>query len=161
MGTSCSTLPRTAGPKDYPEPSRALAPVPFSSAQIRKKLLDQFNAWKGTGYRSGGMSRRGIDCSGFVYITFRDRLGVRLPRTTAHLARAGKRISRAAMAPGDLVLFKTGWYGRHVGIYVGDFRFIHVSKSEGVTVSSLHNGYWARRFWMARRVASPAGSGGG
>ncbi|MBW1777786.1 MAG: C40 family peptidase, partial [Deltaproteobacteria bacterium] len=135
--------------------------MPFSSAQIRKRLLDQFNAWKGTGYRSGGMSRRGIDCSGFVYITFRDRLGVRLPRTTAHLARAGKRISRAAMAPGDLVLFKTGWYGRHVGIYVGDFRFIHVSKSEGVTVSSLHNDYWARQFWMARRVASPAGSGGG
>jgi hypothetical protein len=156
FGTHCSVPYRSTGPPVYPKPLPSVAPIPFSQSQIRDRLLAQLNTWKGTRYRLGGMSRRGIDCSGFVHITYRDQLGLRLPRTTENLARTGKRVPRRRLAPGDLVLFKTGWFGRHVGIYIGGFRFIHASKSQGVTVSSLRSGYWARRFWMARRVALPA-----
>ncbi|EHM45700.1 NlpC/P60 family protein [Yokenella regensburgei ATCC 43003] len=100
------------------------------------------------------MNRRGVDCSGFVLMTFRDKFELQLPRETKQQANIGTRIDKDDLLPGDLVFFKTGSgaNGLHVGIYDTDNMFIHASTSQGVTRSSLDNVYWRKNFWQARRI---------
>lgn len=119
---------------------------------ISHQLYDQLEAWKGTPYKMGGLSKKGIDCSGFVHLTFRNRLGISLPRTTRALSRTGRKVSPRKLAAGDLVFFRTGLGKKHVGIYLEDGRFIHASTSKGVMESDLDSVYWSDTFWMARRV---------
>lgn len=134
------------------------APKPNSrlsdSITVIAKLNDQLNGWHGTPYRYGGMSRRGVDCSGFVSLTFRDRFELQLPRETRQQAQIGTEIDKDDLLPGDLVFFKTGAgeSGLHVGIYDTDNQFIHASTSRGVMRSSLDNVYWRKKFWQARRI---------
>ncbi|WP_029685827.1 C40 family peptidase [Tatumella saanichensis] len=136
--------------------SRAPAPDArlSDSAKVRTVLNYQLNEWRGTPYRFGGLSRRGVDCSGFVYRTFRDRFGILLPRTTEKQSEVGTRIKKSELLPGDLVFFKTSWGGDglHVGIYDRNNQFIHASTSRGVMRSSLNNVYWRKVFWQARRL---------
>ncbi|WP_455819597.1 NlpC/P60 family protein [Pseudomonas cerasi] len=136
--------------------SRAPAPNGRLSDSIAviAQLNDQLGQWRGAPYRYGGMSRSGVDCSGFVYLTFRDRFNLQLPRTTSAQTDTGTRIDKAQLLPGDLVFFKTGSgeNGLHVGIYDTDNQFIHASTSQGVTRSSLDNVYWRKVFWQARRI---------
>jgi len=115
-------------------------------------LRAQAERWRGVPYRLGGSSETGVDCSAFVQITFRSRLGVDLPRTTEALAREGERVDRSELQAGDLVFFKTGFRQRHVGIYMGGKRFLHASTSRGVMTSSMNNVYWKERYWKARRI---------
>lgn len=124
------------------------------SITVIAQLNEQLGQWRGTPYRYGGMSRGGIDCSGFVYTTFRDRFDLQLPRTTEAQTDIGTRISKNELLPGDLVFFKTGGgeNGLHVGIYDTDNQFIHASTSQGVIRSSLNNVYWKKVFWQARRI---------
>lgn len=135
---------------------RASLPNPelSNSISVIAKLNEQLHTWYGTPYREGGMSRRGVDCSAFVLITFRDRFALRLPRQTRDQAEVGTRISKDELLPGDLVFFKTGSgkNGLHVGIYDTDNQFIHASTSKGVMKSSLDNVYWNKKFWQARRI---------
>lgn len=119
---------------------------------VRDALNGHFSSWRGVRHRFGGRSRRGVDCSAFVQLTFRDVFGMQIPRTTRKQSKLGKRIPKRSLAPGDLVFFKTGWRGRHVGVYVGGGTFIHASESKGVTKSSLQDHYWRKRYWKARRV---------
>lgn len=128
------------------------AGAPHTSESVTRLLLEQYREWEGASYRSGGTSKRGVDCSGFVYLTFRDKLGVDLPRTTKQQSRTGRGVGRKGLAAGDLVFFKTGLFKRHVGIYTGGGQFIHASASQGVTRSRLSDSYWSRVFWKARRV---------
>lgn len=120
---------------------------------VRGILMDQYAEWKDTPHQMGGMSRDGVDCSGLVYRTFVARLGHELPRTTQRQATVGRTINREQLRPGDLVFFKTGYKTRHVGIYMGDQQFFHASSSEGVSLSSLNNRYWASNYWQARRLS--------
>lgn len=120
--------------------------------QVSDLLQRHYAEWRGTPHRWGGEDRRGVDCSGFVLLTYERLFGVRLPRTTRAQARTGEGIPRRALRPGDLVFFKTGWRTRHVGIYVGDGRFIHAAEASGVTSTRLDEPYWGGRFWRARRV---------
>ncbi|CAK9885210.1 MAG: Murein DD-endopeptidase MepS/Murein LD-carboxypeptidase [Candidatus Erwinia impunctatus] len=124
------------------------------STRVVRTLNDQLRHWHGTPYRYGGLSKAGIDCSGFVYLTFRERFDRQLPRTTEEQTVLGSRISRDDLLPGDLVFFKTGSQGSglHVGIYADNKQFIHASTSKGVIRSSLDNSYWRRAFWQARRL---------
>lgn len=122
------------------------------NAWVSQRLLAQHRQWRGVPYREGGQSRRGIDCSGFVQVAYRSVFGKKLPRTTEQLAEEGWEIDRESLRPGDLVFFKTGWWARHVGIYVNNGRFLHASKSRGVMLSPLSNPYWRDTYWMARRV---------
>lgn len=117
-------------------------------------LNDQLSHWRGTPYRYGGMSRGGVDCSGFVMLTLRDKFGLQLPRETREQAEIGTEIDKDDLLPGDLVFFKTGsgQNGLHVGIYDTDNQFIHASTSRGVIRSSLDNVYWRKKFWQARRI---------
>ncbi|MEG1212262.1 MAG: NlpC/P60 family protein [Leclercia sp.] len=117
-------------------------------------LNEQLQHWGGTPYRYGGMSRGGVDCSGFVLMTFRDQFALKLPRETRQQAKIGTEIDKDELLPGDLVFFKTGSgeSGLHVGIYDTDNQFIHASTSRGVMRSSLNNVYWQKNFWQARRI---------
>lgn len=119
---------------------------------VKSRLYAQLREWRGVRYREGGMSKRGVDCSGFVHLTFRERLGLNIPRSTELLQKAGHRISRKALRAGDLVFFKTGISKHHVGIYVENGKFIHASSSRGVMMSNMHNVYWARHYWKAERL---------
>lgn len=118
---------------------------------VRQALLAKFHDWKGTPYRYGGMSHRGIDCSGFVHIIYRQALGLTVPRSTARLSRIRHRVPRHRLAAGDVILFRIGHRAMHAGIYVGHGRFIHASKSRGVMMSSLDNPYWKRVYSKAVR----------
>jgi cell wall-associated NlpC family hydrolase len=118
-------------------------------------LLQRALALLGTPYRWGGTSPDGgFDCSGLVGYVFRTALGIDLPRVSREQARTGELVAdRAALAAGDLVFF--GRKGRvdHVGIYVGEGKFVHApSRGKDVTVSSLDTGYWSGKFMSARRI---------
>ena len=115
-------------------------------------LMSHYDEWKGTRYRMGGLSEKGVDCSGFVYLAYKNKLGIDLPRTTEKQMRIGSSVSKKNLKVGDLVFFKTGRKLRHVGIYVGDNEIIHASSSKGVIKSSLSNHYWQKKYWQARRV---------
>jgi probable lipoprotein NlpC len=78
------------------------------SITVIANLNDQLQHWRGTPYRYGGMSRGGVDCSGFVLMTFRDRFDLQLPRETRQQAEIGTEINKDDLLPGDLVFFKTG-----------------------------------------------------
>lgn len=132
--------------------SHASRDVTTERANIVMMLYNQFTHWQGTSYRYGGLSKKGIDCSGLVYLVYEDLFAIQLPRTTKQLRRHGRRVSFAHLLPGDLLFFKTGWFSDHVGIYLEDGNFFHASTSSGVRVSSLEESYWRQTFDMAKRV---------
>ena len=120
--------------------------------KIKQVLNQQYNDWRNVKHRMGGMSRNGIDCSGLVYQTYRTKLGVELPRSTENQSKIGLAVKQDQLRAGDLVFFKTGVFKRHVGMYIDDGEFLHVSSSKGVMVSKLENPYWRSAYWKARRV---------
>ena len=109
----------------------------------------------GVDYRFGGTSpERGLDCSGLVRYVFQQVTGVTLPRTARELSRLGTRIAADKLQPGDLLFFNTRELAfSHVGIYLGDDRFIHAPSSGGeVEIVTLSGGYWHKHFNGARRL---------
>lgn len=127
--------------------------VPLANAAaVRAVLLEQHRQWRGVPYRMGGADRKGLDCSGFTQLTFRQRFGVVLPRDTSAQRAAGREVEERRLVPGDLLFFDTGIFDRHVGIYMGERQFLHVSTRAGVMISSLGDKYWSRRFSHAVRV---------
>ncbi len=110
----------------------------------------------GSPYLLGGTSpETGLDCSGFVGHVFRQTAGVNLPRASQAISEVSQPLAQADIQPGDLVFFNTlNRAFSHVGIYLGDDRFVHASSSRtgSVMVSSLHDRYWQERFDGARRV---------
>lgn len=141
---------------DVPEPGLPSGTVSLGDPHaVRQALLVQYQEWKGVPYRYGGQDRRGVDCSGFTQLTYRERFGVDLPRDSSAQQLSGQAVAPARMAPGDLLFFRTGVKSRHVGMYLGGNNFLHVSEQIGVTLSSLQEDYWARRFREAVRVSVP------
>jgi cell wall-associated NlpC family hydrolase len=120
------------------------------SASLAVNLTQHAMRFLGVPYVFGGTSAGGFDCSGYVQHVFA-LLGLHLPRTADAQYYAGHRIA-GRMSAGDLVFFETYTSGpSHVGIYLGNDRFVHASSSHGVTVSSLHDRYWAARYLGAKR----------
>ncbi len=124
----------------------------LSDGQIKKSLLKEFNFWKGTPHVMGGSSRLGVDCSGFVNQIFKRVLKINVPRSTKLFMNAGKKIKKSDLRPGDIVNFKPPSYPRHVGIYVGNNKFIHSSTSKGVIMTDLNNSYWKKCYHSSRRL---------
>lgn len=125
---------------------------PEDKRWVRQELYKQFAEWRAVPHRSGGLSKRGVDCSGFVYLTYLAKLGVKLPRNSAEQMQVGRAVAANELSAGDLVFFITGNSDRHVGIYLEDRKFLHVSLSKGVTISSLDDRYWLQRYIKAARV---------
>jgi cell wall-associated NlpC family hydrolase len=114
----------------------------------------------GVPYKRGGNSAEtGFDCSGFVRAMYEQTVGLLLPRRADQQAAATQVIDKKELQPGDLVFFNTMRRSfSHVGIYVGDNKFIHAPRSGAeIRVEDMGVAYWARRFNGARRVAAAAG----
>lgn len=118
------------------------------------------NALKYTGvkYKFGGTTRKGMDCSGVVYVAFGEE-NIEMPRVSRNMAKEGKKISLNRAKMGDLLFFKTSKTRNrinHVGLIIsnkkGVIRFIHSTSSRGVIVSSLSEKYWKRAFVKATNL---------
>lgn len=124
---------------------------------IQKLLLDTAFSYLGTPYKHAGVTRKGMDCSGFVSTTFK-AIDVPLSRSSQEMATQGKRIKLKNVRVGDLLFFKTLRHNRisHVGMVVdvqdGEIKFIHASSKRGVVISSLSENYYKKAFRMAKRV---------
>ena len=141
---------------NYPKAPRA------APAEARQMVLDAARKYIGTPYVYGGYSSRGLDCSGFVCLSFADALGVTMPRSASGLHSWAQVISMANIQPGDLIFFRTGNTNSitHVGLYVGDRRFLHAASAgpqTGVIYSSLDEQYYINTFASVGR-ALPAGT---
>jgi cell wall-associated NlpC family hydrolase len=151
---ACATGGGTPRPFPTPDPRERL-PAETSTPAPTTGVLDTALALVGTPYRAGGQSPQGgFDCSGFVTWVFGQH-GVILPRTVGEQYRVGERLASPPSVSGaDLVFFATGHSGAsHVGIALGDGRFVHAPSSRGVVrIESLGARYWAQRFVGARRV---------
>lgn len=134
------------------EPPVYLPSLGLSQVEVKNRLLRQYNEWRGVPYRNGGQSRNGIDCSAFVQLTYKQKFGMNLPRTTRQQSKIGGQVTTSGLRPGDLILFKTSRRDRHIGIYLEKYKFIHVSTTTGVTISKMTDPYWHERYWQTRRV---------
>lgn len=111
----------------------------------------------GIDYRYGGHDTRGFDCSGLVHHVFA-RLGVEMPRHSGDQYHEGRPIPPDDLRPGDLVFFANSSGSiNHVGIWTGDDRFVHASRSRGVVEDSSNSTWFRRRFVGGRRVAVSEG----
>ncbi len=117
------------------------------------KLKKIVNSFVGVPYKYGGTTRKGMDCSGFVWRVYSDLGQKEIPRTSsAKLSKIGTYVSQKKIQPGDLVFFRKWSRINHVGIYMGDNTFAHASSKRGVVYTSLDNEYFRNRLVCIRRV---------
>ena len=129
----------------------AAATALISARNLTSSALDLI----GIRYKWGGATpQSGLDCSGLVQFVFQQVTGVVLPRSTRDLSRIGEVVALSDLKPGDLVFFNTRRFAfSHVGIYVGDNRFIHAPRrGREVEVATIDKSYWQRHFDGARRL---------
>ncbi|KAF9658681.1 C40 family peptidase [Tenacibaculum sp. ZH5_bin.1] len=129
-----------------------------SKVTVADKIVWTAVTYKGVPYRFGGMTKRGMDCSGLIFTSFKQR-NMPIARTSHQMYLQGENISLREVQRGDLLFFKTSRKRgkvNHVGLVTsvdnGDIRFIHSTTSRGVIVTSLHENYWKRAFIKAKRV---------
>ena len=137
-----------------PEANKVLAKI-NSFTDRAANLAIQAMSLIGIHYQRGGSSpEHGLDCSGLVRYVFKEAWGAELPRTSAEISKMGENIDKQDLQPGDLVFFNTLKHTfSHVGIYLGDNKFIHSPSAGGkVRVESMDLSYWKARFNGARRL---------
>lgn len=123
---------------------------------ISNKILSEAVYFLNTPYKYGGTTERGIDCSAFTQKVYLNSIELQLPRTAREQFLIGEKISKDDVLDfGDLVFFKTKrrTTPSHVGIYIGENKFMHASRKKGVMVSSLEEKYWVPRYIGARRLS--------
>lgn len=141
--------------KTPPPAPRVWAPVTPSNPAASNEVLMRALGLVGTPYRYGGNTpESGFDCSGLVTYVYRDMLALSLPRTSRELAAVqGPRIEPQQLATGDLVFFGDRGNVFHVGIYVGEGRFVHAPTTGGtVRLDYLDGAYWRDHYTGAKRV---------
>ncbi len=151
-------------------PESETTPKLFSSATLSsatsvvvdktESLINNAMQLIGVRYRWGGNTpQSGLDCSGFVRYVFNDTFGFLLPRKSAQMSKVGLEITKDELRPGDLVFFNTMRHAfSHVGIYVGDNKFIHApSRGKSIRVDDMTKTYWDKRYNGARRLDSVQG----
>lgn len=109
-------------------------------------LLEEMDNWYGTPYRLGGSNKRGVDCSAFTRALVNDVFKIELPRTAREQYAKVEKIKKSELVEGDLVFFNTRGGVSHVGLYLGNNKFIHSSSSRGVAISDLDEDYWSARY---------------
>jgi len=135
---NCASYPRyTTGSSSYPAPETKIDKVKMT------RIIEPYL----------GQPHSKYDCSALVREIYLKYSGIKLPSDTKKLYRLVKKVEKEKLSFGDLVFFtEDGFSPFHVGIYIGNNRFVHSSSSKGVTISSLKERYYARRFLGGRRV---------
>ncbi|HRS06905.1 MAG TPA: peptidoglycan endopeptidase, partial [Candidatus Ratteibacteria bacterium] len=114
------------------------------------KVIENAMNFINTPYRYGGLSQNGIDCSGLVKKSY-EAVGISIPRTSREQAKKGEIIPISAMKPGDVIFFGNKGVVNHVGIYIGDNKFVHASREFGkVVVADLNDKYYQNHLICAR-----------
>ena len=162
--TRDTTVPATGATAS----TRTSSPSRSSSASDRERIVSAYNStalsssrrtllqtaeqWLGVGYRYGGNTQAGVDCSGFVCQVFK-AIDRKLPRTSRDQSNVGAIISIESALPGDLVFFNTSGSGvSHVGMLINNREFVHSSTARGVIVSGLDETYYRQRLVSIKRV---------
>ena len=124
-----------------------------SYSRHNSQLQNYIQDWIGVPYKYGGLSKRGIDCSGFTLTIYSEVYNYKLPRTALDQFKTGRKINASLLTEGDLVFFRgvRGTGIDHVGIYLENNKFIHASTSAGVIISDLSEKYYNTRFVGACR----------
>lgn len=126
-------------------------PAPVSSGSVANRAVDIAMRQVGTPYRYGGSGPSGFDCSGLVHYSYREA-GKLLPRTTGQLWDHTATVARGDLRAGDLLFFRINGKMQHVGLYVGNGRFVHApSTGRQVSVASLSADFYARAFLRGGR----------
>lgn len=156
--TSCSTTRKTA-PAQPHRPAVVSHPPskagPKATGKIAEALVSEARTWLGVPYKTGGKTRAGADCSGFLMTVYRDAAGISLPRTTADQWLHCSPVDRDKAAVGDIIFFSSrNSRGKiaHVGMYVGNGRMIHASTSRGVVEDDLSLKYYVDHYIGTGRV---------
>jgi hypothetical protein len=119
---------------------------PIRMSQIIESFL-------GTPYKEGGSDKSGTDCSGFVMKVYKEYAGFDLPHNSKKLFKLVRKVDKENLVYGDLVFFSDfGFSPSHVGLYIGEGRFVHSTKEYGVIVSSLDEERYRKSYIGARRV---------
>jgi lipoprotein Spr len=162
---SCTAQPRFC-PEPVPRKGKDVEKIETqntrqvqSESSEKRSSVDQgkmegiIDSYMGSPYKRGGETKAGMDCSGLVVAVYRQYSGFVLPHDTKKLFKLVKRIDKKNLAYGDLVFFSDGWFGvSHVGIYIGEGKFVHSIEDFGVIASSLEEDYYQKRYLGARRV---------
>jgi hypothetical protein len=154
--------------KKYVSPVLSVAtemcsPLQFKYAQLLNRdvesltnfsLFSFIDKWWGTRYRYGGTGKSGIDCSAFTGLLMTSVFSIAMPRTAREQYTVCEKLKENEMLEGDLVFFNTRGGVSHVGVYLGEGYFVHSSCSNGVTISSLEDAYYRKRFISGGRPMS-------
>lgn len=125
-----------------------------AEAATQNELTTAAYKYIGVPYLYGGTTTRGLDCSGYTQLVYK-QMGISINRTTTTQYKQGTAVSKNNLQVGDLVFFNTFGSGvSHVGIYVGNNKFTHAGTSTGVTTASLGSSYWAQRYIGAKRITT-------
>lgn len=159
LALACAALAACGGGGETvrrsPPPQRLWPVVAPENPEAANAVLMRAISLVGTPYRFGGNTPEGgFDCSGLVNYVYRDMLALSLPRTSRDLAGyQGPRIAPERLAAGDLVFFGQSGNVSHVGIYVGEGRFVHAPSAGGtVRLDHLDGSYWRDHYTGAKRV---------
>lgn len=152
----CSTLIAVPAPSAFSMGNKSDSPL-SSFGLTEQKFADEAKEFLGIPYRRGGTSKRGLDCSGFARMIYDQLFGIELPHNSIDQFQFAElqKINTQDLQPGDLIFFGNTYKKKkrinHVGVYLSDGQFIHASSSQGVTVSSLDDRYWKKRFVGSKR----------
>ena len=147
--SGCSIAKRVNAPKNRIEPSEKLG-----SFDTKSQILDSVvKSWIGVPYRYGGTSKSGVDCSGLVSAIYKEAFQINLPRSTTELLSIIQVIEENSLQPGDLVFYEIEKEKEfHVGIYLGNGKFVHASSIRGVMISNMEEAYFRQRFYKAGKI---------
>ena len=121
-------------------------------SMTNEKLISFLEDWYGTPYQFGGDTKKGIDCSAFTCRLMDSVYKITLPRTAKNQYNSSTKVRKQDLKQGDLVFFNTTGGISHVGVYLGNNKFVHASASSGVMISDLDEAYFKRRYIGAARV---------
>lgn len=139
----------------------ACSPLQFKFAQMmdtdvetltNTKLYTAIDNWWATRYRYGGTTKKGIDCSALTGVLLSEAYGIALPRTARDQYAKSEKIKKADLLEGDLVFFNTRGGVSHAGVYLGNGYFVHASVHAGVTINSLKDDYYSRKYIGGGRI---------
>jgi murein DD-endopeptidase / murein LD-carboxypeptidase len=117
------------------------------------KVYDIIDNWMGTPYRYAGNTLKGVDCSGFIKVIYRNAFNIFLEGSSADIFKNSMPVAKEELKEGDLVFFKIRRNTiSHVGVYIGQNKFAHASLSLGVTINDLDEPYYKQYFYKGARV---------